>query len=469
MSTTKSTRRGVAVVRVSKVNGRKDGDGQRFRSPEEQVSVMRDLARGRRARIVETFEDLDESGGTMNRPGLNAALEMIRDGRADTLIVAKLDRFARNARGALETLELIESYGGTLICGDLDLDTSTPMGRAMFTIIAAFAELERTTKGAAFASAAEAATREGIRIAPAPIGYLTDEVTRHLVRDPERADLVTEVFERRANGQSWSTIRGWWHGETGEWLKVSAFSRMVSNRTYLGELSFAGVVSDVEHDALVEPEVFEAAQGTRSLRPPRSRKPRALLAGIIRCSGCGRPMTPSTAGRGNVTIYRCQKQSLNGTKCPAPVAITASKVDEYVTGLVREWGGDATVETTGDDTAAFRAADVRIAEAERALDDYMAAFVPVVGVKRAQAHAERLQAEVDAAVAAREQLAATRVVAGAQLRAAEVLDGDDVEEKRHLLGAAIEHVTVKKTSPTAAGGRPRLPVAERVEVVWRRD
>lgn len=79
-----------------------------------------------------------------DRPALTEALRMVRAGEADGIIAAKLDRFSRNTA---ETIGLMAEangrHGFTLVALDLGLDTSTPGGKFVMTIMAAMAEWER--------------------------------------------------------------------------------------------------------------------------------------------------------------------------------------------------------------------------------------------------------------------------------------------------------------------------------------
>ena len=64
-------------------------------------------------------------------------------GEADALVCAKLDRATRRQRGLLDLLDLAEAHGFALVLLDVDLDTSTPIGRAILGILSVVAELER--------------------------------------------------------------------------------------------------------------------------------------------------------------------------------------------------------------------------------------------------------------------------------------------------------------------------------------
>lgn len=88
------------------------------------------------------FSDQGVGGSKTERPQLTAALDHLRPG--DTLTVW-LDRLGRNTRHVLEVIEELESRGVGFRSLTEAIDTTGPVGKAMMTIMAAFAQLERDT------------------------------------------------------------------------------------------------------------------------------------------------------------------------------------------------------------------------------------------------------------------------------------------------------------------------------------
>ena len=82
-----------------------------------------------------------QSGAKKEREELNRMLEYVREG--DTIIVTKLCRLARNTRHLLEVVELLDSKSISLQVINLGIDTASPTGRLMITLIGAIATFER--------------------------------------------------------------------------------------------------------------------------------------------------------------------------------------------------------------------------------------------------------------------------------------------------------------------------------------
>jgi len=81
------------------------------------------------------------SGVKRDRPRLNDLLDFVREG--DTVVVSKLDRIARSTKHLLEIVDILQSRGVTFKVLNIDLDTSSPTGKLMLTMLGAIATFER--------------------------------------------------------------------------------------------------------------------------------------------------------------------------------------------------------------------------------------------------------------------------------------------------------------------------------------
>lgn len=106
-------------------------------NPQLQLDALRD------AGAVRVFTDHGVSGSKANRPQLDACLDHLRQG--DVLSVWKLDRLGRNTQHVLAVVDELTSRGIGFRSITEGLHTEGAMGKAMLTIMAAFAQLERDT------------------------------------------------------------------------------------------------------------------------------------------------------------------------------------------------------------------------------------------------------------------------------------------------------------------------------------
>jgi DNA invertase Pin-like site-specific DNA recombinase len=112
-------------------------------SCEMQIRDLRAYCAARGFSIVREYIDIGESGATNSRPALN---DLVADGRKrkfDSVIVWRFDRFARSTKHLLLALEEFRSLGIQFISYQKNIDTTSPLGQAIFTIVSAVAQLER--------------------------------------------------------------------------------------------------------------------------------------------------------------------------------------------------------------------------------------------------------------------------------------------------------------------------------------
>ena len=108
-----------------------------------QLDELRQVAAQRGWSIVAELVDEGISGSRERRPALDELMGLSRAGKLDLVAVFRFDRFARSTAHLLAALEEFRLLGVSFVSLHEQVDTTTPMGKAMFTIIAAVAELER--------------------------------------------------------------------------------------------------------------------------------------------------------------------------------------------------------------------------------------------------------------------------------------------------------------------------------------
>lgn len=153
----------------------------RVSTPEQKPDLQYDGLRGYAARagleVVQDFLDVAVSGRREGRPQLNALMSAVRNREIDCVLVWKFDRFARSTRHLLAALEEFDHLGVRFISVQDQIDTDSPMGRAMFTIIGAMAELESSLISERVTAGMKAAEARG----------------RHLGRPPIAQRIVSEI------------------------------------------------------------------------------------------------------------------------------------------------------------------------------------------------------------------------------------------------------------------------------------
>ena len=180
-------------VRVSTASRSRKGDIQSFdQNPEVQEIPLRELITQRGWEVYRVYSDR-VSGDKESRPGLEALMADARRGAFNVVVVWRFDRFARSVKQLVLALEEFRSLGIAFVSHQEALDTSTPMGKAVFTIIAAMTELERGVIRERVLAGLEHARQRGTR-SGRPVGR---------PRTVFRRDQVPSL---RAQGYSWREI-----------------------------------------------------------------------------------------------------------------------------------------------------------------------------------------------------------------------------------------------------------------------
>lgn len=112
-------------------------------NPENQLISMRRFASARGFNLVQEYVDKGVSGAKESRPALDQLAKDAMHGKFKIVLVAGIDRLARDTRHLLNLLHQLNSYGVSVISLRESLDFTTPMGQAALTILGAIAQLER--------------------------------------------------------------------------------------------------------------------------------------------------------------------------------------------------------------------------------------------------------------------------------------------------------------------------------------
>ena len=122
-------------ARVSTTNGQ---------DPTMQTRELKEYCERRGWKIAGEYVDTGISGAREKRPELDRMMADAHRRRFDAVVVWKFDRFARSVSHLLRALETFKALGIEFVSLSEQVDTSTPMGKMVFTVLGAVAELERS-------------------------------------------------------------------------------------------------------------------------------------------------------------------------------------------------------------------------------------------------------------------------------------------------------------------------------------
>jgi DNA invertase Pin-like site-specific DNA recombinase len=190
----------LAYVRVSseeQADSRAGLDAQR--------AAIEAECRRRDWQILEVIEDAGYSAKDLKRPGVHAALEALESGRADALVVAKLDRLSRSMLDFTAVMAKAQKQSWALVALDCAVDTTTPAGEAMAHVLATFAQFERRLIAERTKAALAVKKAQGVQLGrPASI---PDQLAKRIVRMRERG-LTLQAICDTLNAERVPTPRG---------------------------------------------------------------------------------------------------------------------------------------------------------------------------------------------------------------------------------------------------------------------
>lgn len=170
----------VGYVRVSTSEQAESGAGLAA-----QRATIEAEADRRGWQLVAVHEDAGISGKSMTgRAGLDAALMAVEKGEAEVLVVAKLDRLSRSLLDFANLMERSRRKRWALVALDLGVDTTTPAGEMVASLMATFAQYERRIIGVRTKEALAVKRAEGVRLGRP--NSLSTEVVQRIQR--ERAE-----------------------------------------------------------------------------------------------------------------------------------------------------------------------------------------------------------------------------------------------------------------------------------------
>ena len=249
--------------------------------------------------LVRQFAD-SYSGATLERPGLQQALNMAKIGGFDLLLVYRVDRLARSVSGLAKIIEDLDSCGIAFRSATEPFDTSTPAGRMMVQMLGVFAEFERATIIDRVISGMEKTAARGAWCGGRePFGYRLMKGEGRLEVIEDEAALVQLIFgyytKERLGAHAIATRlnEAGHRTKAGRQWGYKSILSILGNRTYLGEVHFRETWYPAPHPAVMDKSTFDKAASLRHERGENASKRASngssdyLMTGKVVCESCG--------------------------------------------------------------------------------------------------------------------------------------------------------------------------------------
>lgn len=298
--------RAILYVRVSALMGR---EGDDFHSPEVQADAMRRAAAQAGLREVGVVEDIDVSGQSFSRRGLDQIRSMVEAGKVDVLTVFNLSRLGRNLADALAFIRWLREQGVSVMSVQERFD-DTPEGQFQLGLWLGMAELYGAQIGRGWRAIIDKRARAGLHHGAAPLGYRKLPGQPVMEPDPVMGPIVGEVFRLFAAGWSTGKLMRYVAAKRGKPIKREQIRAILANPVYVGKVALwphrhdrhwstiPTYLGDGLHEALVDEATFRRVRRQLEVNggsAPRHLDPSHSLVRIVRCGvpDCGRQLRKS--------------------------------------------------------------------------------------------------------------------------------------------------------------------------------
>jgi len=369
-------------------------DRQALSLESQRASDLEFASKNPNLQIVEVLEEA-MSAKKPGRPVFNYMMDRIEAGEADAIITWHPDRLARNALDGGRVIMLLDSGRlKALHCVTGAVDNS-PQGKLMLSMLLGFAKYYSDALSENVKRGLRSKAEKGWRPSKPPIGYLTDSVSREIIKDPDRYDIVRGMWELMLTGayapsaileiatHQWGLRTKERKRSGGTHVSLSTVYSIFGNPFYSGMFQWAGQLLPGKHVPMVNPDQFRQVQRLLS-RPFRSQAKYKDFAytGLIHC-GCGLGVTaeektkPSGA---RYTYYHCTRKRL--PRCTESyVRVEALEADirtflsslafpQHVREAVRKLVDDERDSVLPTKELALREVDSRIQKATAEMQEY---------------------------------------------------------------------------------------------------
>lgn len=498
-----------------------DEDRKEFTSCEVQsVQCTRviDSRREENWALTLPLEDVGYSGSTMVRPGFQRLVQAVAAREIDIIVVYHTDRISRHALDFMNFLELLKRHEVRLVSVTQHLDLSDPFGEFSALVQAGVQQLElRRTGKRTFDTMKEHAIKGMFNGGHLLLGY--ESVKKALVVVKAEAAVVKQIFTAAADHvplqQIAKDLESKGHRTKVRLCKVKVpnskiknivqrgglkyrtdhLELIIRNPIYKGLVRWACVVKNGNHQAIIDPELWERANNAIA-KPPEApiRLARQqdryhhLLKGVLYCGHCGVSLIPHWSGKKDPTgspfrYYECLRHYREGRQADSCAGrLPVAQIEGVILSALAQLGQRpelvqatlAAAQSGGRTEGRRLRHDLRDLDARlKETNAQIAALIAVIKAGKVDSLAEALQAEADALARQKQQLLREREPLAQQAARWRNLNPEptvitealrDFEglmlrlpppKRKELLKNLVERIEIRADKGGAAGARER--------------
>ncbi len=450
------------------IYARYSSDNQREESIDGQLRECKAYCAKNGISIVGTYIDRALSARTANRPEFQRMVKDSAKGLFDTVLVWKLDRFARDRYDSAHYKAQLKKYGVKVLSATENISDG-PEGIILESMLEGMAEYysaelsEKVIRGHT-----ENALNCKYNGGTPTFGYVIDS-GKHYQINPLTAPIVLEIFTRYDQGETMKQIRDYLNGKgvtsvRGKPIDLNFLAGILHNRKFIGEYRYRDITVSDGIPAIVPKDLFDRVQErmAKNKKAPARHKAEDdyLLTTKLFCGTCkammvGESGTSSSKGR-KYHYYRCvntkKRRTCNAKhkavkKVPIENAVVNAVMAKIMDDGFIEYIADSVMELQSQESTVLPALRKQLAETERGITNMLNAIQAGIitdSTKRRMDELEEAKRDIELQIIQEEmkrpQLSREDVTYW--LYRFRSLDVTKLEERRRLIDSFVNSVTV---------------------------
>ena len=310
-----------------------ESDERQAMSIDSQLSEMRSLADSEGLNVVCEKHESHSAKDSGQRPLYNEMLSELAEGKYNAILTWAPDRLSRNAGDPGSIVDLMDQHRLLHIRTYSQTFTNSPNEKFLLMILCSQAKLENDNKSINVKRGIRSKCEMGWRPGTAPLGYInrTFGGITDIISDPDRAEIITEMFHKVAQGWSGRKLKTWLEKEkvttrSGKPVPVSSILAILINPFYYGRFQYpegpGNPWYDGAHKPLISKELWDEIQQSRGVYKGQWGSKSFAFKGLLKCGKCGGEFTAQekvkiikkSGGYKRFVYYNCTKKI--DTKCP---------------------------------------------------------------------------------------------------------------------------------------------------------
>lgn len=301
------------------IYARYSSDKQTEQSIEGQLRVCTEFALKNDYEIVHIYTDRAMTGKNDQRPDFQQMLKDSSSHRFETVIVYKLDRFARNRYDSAYNKKILKNNGVGVVSATENI-TNTPEGILLESLLEGLAEYYSVELAQKVTRGIKESVLKGQWLGgQVPYGY--DIIDKKYIINTAEAEIVKKMFEIYLKENSIQCVVDYLNQQNILNKKHKPFNynhvrKILAKDLYIGTLRGSGLVLENKAPSIVDKKIFLKVNNMLNKNIKHYKTTDFILTGKLFCGKCGEPMT-GTSGTGRSQTYfyyKCKKDKTTVSK-----------------------------------------------------------------------------------------------------------------------------------------------------------